>query len=298
MYYYNVNYDVEFDLKIAVPVILTAIGLSGNSWTLFIYTRPCFKNKSVFRYLIISIVSNTLVLISLWPYILFEIFIEYINRTSCKVIQYFGNLFYLYCPWILVVISIDHLFSIKFPNRYKFRRKLKFQAKLLTIIFIIITILTTPFYWYNDVEIILNRTLCSISDPYTQYLVSFSFAFLNLFIPLIIITLCMISICYHVHANKVALLQKRKYSRKVKHIKFMIAVDSFYFICNSPYWIQKMIIDKSASSSYSYYICFIANYFIYVQSSFCFFISYKFNKLFRRHTVFKQCSTNRILPRN
>ena len=133
---------IQLELTLISSVVLTVIGLFGNLLVVYILRKPQFSNKSIFRYLVATSINNCLVLMTLWPYTLSGVYVNFISSISCKFIQYFGYLFYLVCPGILVINSIDRLISVKYPTRYKFRKRKKFQLFVLLTIFICMIILT------------------------------------------------------------------------------------------------------------------------------------------------------------
>jgi hypothetical protein len=289
------------DLILVSAVLLTIFGFLGNSLTVFIFVKPKFSNKSIFRYLTTLSINNCLVLSTMWPFVLSGIHKDYMNSISCKLIQYFGSLFYTACPWILVVSSIDRLIAIKYPLRFIFRKKKKFQVCLLLILFICMIFSNIPIYMYNNFNADSPMDLiCSINDPYIKYKIDQIFSVLTLFIPLIIISLCIIMIWEHLSSNRILFLQNRKKHRqKIESVKLLFALNIFYLICNSPYWIQQIIFDlcllNNNKPPYSTYIYFITNFLTYVQNSFTFFIYIFFNKNFRNYVSFG-FSDNRIVP--
>ena len=103
---------IQLELTLISSVVLTVIGLFGNLLVVYILRKPQFSNKSIFRYLVATSINNCLVLMTLWPYTLSGVYVNFISSISCKFIQYFGYLFYLVCPGILVINSIDRLISV------------------------------------------------------------------------------------------------------------------------------------------------------------------------------------------
>ena len=292
---------IQLELTLISSVVLTVIGLFGNLLVVYILRKPQFSNKSIFRYLVATSINNCLVLMTLWPYTLSGVYVNFISSISCKFIQYFGYLFYLVCPGILVINSIDRLISVKYPTRYKFRKRKKFQLFVLLTIFICMIILNIPFYLYNDVNTDNPiRSICSITDPHIKYNIDQIFSLITLFIPFIITVLSMVLIRNHLSLHRNLFLQNRKKLRqKIEIIKLTFAINIFYLICNAPYWIQEIIFDlydlNGIRQNHSNIIFLITNYFTYVQNSLTFFIFVFFNKKFRSY-VSLSFSNNRIEP--
>jgi hypothetical protein len=113
--------QINFNLTLSTSIIFSVIGLIGNSLSVFIIIKKQFRRVSFFRYLAFSIINDTIVLITMWLYTIPDYFQT--SSIGCKLTQYFGFLFYQFCPWIEVVSSIDRVISVKYPTKYKFRTK-------------------------------------------------------------------------------------------------------------------------------------------------------------------------------
>ena len=53
---------------------------------------------------------------------------------------------------MLVISSLDRLASVKYPDRFLFKNKLKFQILIVSIIFLIFGCLNIPSLVYRDVK--------------------------------------------------------------------------------------------------------------------------------------------------
>ena len=185
---------INFDFTLSVSIILSIIGLIGNSTSIFIITKEQFRRASLFRYLAFSLINDTFVLVTMWLYTLPVVF--QMTSLGCKLTQYFGFLFYQVCPWIIVAGSIDRVFSVKFPTKYKFRTKLKFQ------------IFYMPLYLNYDIQTQLNQTICTINNNHIQFYTDLASFLVSVIIPFIIMIVCTSTIGLHMIKNKKKVITK------------------------------------------------------------------------------------------
>ena len=197
---------INFDFTLSVSIILSIIGLIGNSTSIFIITKEQFRRASLFRYLAFSLINDTFVLVTMWLYTLPVVF--QMTSLGCKLTQYFGFLFYQVCPWIIVAGSIDRVFSVKFPTKYKFRTKLKFQILIITIIFVIVMFLNIPLYLNYDIQTQLNQTICTINNNHIQFYTDLASFLVSVIIPFIIMIVCTSTIGLHMIKNKKKVITK------------------------------------------------------------------------------------------
>ena len=293
---------INYNFILSYSIMLTIVGIIGNSIVFYILTRPKFRNIPIFRYLIVSMVNDTINLITMWPFTLPISFNMNTISINCKLIQYFGYLFYQFCPWIIVVSSLDRLASIKFPTKFQFRKKLKFQAGVLTIIFIFLVFINIPFYFYYDIINISDETLCTTSDRYTQFYIDLANFLVSTIVPFFLMVLCTVIIAYHIIKNKNKLLQNNRsnFHKEMQFVKVMCAMNAFFLICSLPFCIQLLTNDILAINNipniYQSLIFNISDAIEYSQNAFGLFLYLSCNKVFRNHFKTMFFSKNSISP--
>jgi hypothetical protein len=127
--------NIHYYFNLTTAITISIIGLVGNTLVFYILTRPKFLKQSIFRYFLVTTGNNSFVLLTMWFYCMPDLFLMNSNSLSCKLTQYFGYLFYQFCPWIIVLNSFDRYLSVHFPTKFEFRTKLKYQVLALSIIF-------------------------------------------------------------------------------------------------------------------------------------------------------------------
>lgn len=278
-------YDVSSTFYLTSSIVITTVGLIGNLLSLYILSKPQFRDISFFRYLIVTMANDIINLATWWPSIL-----PYQTNTdsvSCKLVTFFGYLFYQFCPWIIVVSSIDRLLSVKYPAKFRFRTKLKYQAALLSVIFGVLVLLNVPFYSYFDIYSISDETTeCSTGDSHIQINLDFAVLLISTVIPFIIMVVCSSVIGRTLITNRARLLQNRKnYQKEFQLINTMHAMNLFFLVCNLPFSIQQLVFDImqifNITSDLQPLVYDITNTISFCKNAFGFFLYVSCNKLFR-----------------
>ena len=293
--------EINNYLNLVAAISLSTIGLIGNIMILLILTKRKFRNVSIFRYSIVSAVNDTLVLATMWPFCLPNGFHMNTYSINCKLIQYFGYLFYQFCPWIIVVSAIDRLLSVKYPTRFLFRTKIRFQATILSSIFITLVLIDIPFYMVYDIQVNGNETYCGSSDIKSQFYIDISSSLISTIIPFASMIFSTTIIGHHFLIKKKQLQQNRKrWHNEVQLVKILLAMNCFFFICNLPFCIQQLTFDGLAINNQTYFyqlfVYNLTNNLIYVHNAFSFFLYLSCNKLFRNHFLVMIGCKNAVGP--
>ena len=83
--------------------VLTIIAIVGNSFVFYILTRPKFLKESVFRYFLVSEVTATLTLVSLWMYNIPTILGWNVPLVYCQSLVYVLYTLYKFYPWVTLL---------------------------------------------------------------------------------------------------------------------------------------------------------------------------------------------------
>ena len=110
---------------IEYPVLVTLpIGIIGNMFSFFIYTRPNLNKKTNtgFLYALLCILN-----------IIFMLHFVFVSRPSslfnyavnlpCGVANYLIRITFCFVPWMQVIISFDRLIAVVFPHKKKYMSK-------------------------------------------------------------------------------------------------------------------------------------------------------------------------------
>ena len=287
--------SLNHNFTLVTSIILTVVGLPGNSITILILSRRKMRNVSMFRYLIVSMVNDSLVLVTMWFSTLPEIFKT--DVTSCKLSLYLSNLFYNCSAWIVILSLTDRLITVKCPTKFKFRSQFKFQFIILFTIFMIMTIATIPFYVYYDIHTQFNLTNCMTRSPQTEFFVEFFGALVGVIIPFFLMIILSAAIGKQLIQRRKNIQNRKKFNKEIRLIKMMIIFSVFFLIFNLPYYIQQLIRDGLSFNDPN---LFISNYIFnfiynvtdklcYVYNSFGFLVCLFSNNVFRKYFFSKFC---------
>ncbi len=284
--------NIHYYFNLTTAITMSVIGLVGNTLVFYILTRPKFLKQSIFRYFLVSTGNNSFVLLTMWLYCMPDLFLMNSNSLSCKLTQYFGYLFYQFCPWIIVLNSFDRYLSVHFPTKFEFRTKLKYQVLALSIIFSLLSLIDLVFFFYYDLQISSNditlRT-CSTSGVFIAFCIDLANLLISTIIPFILMLFFSISTGFYLMDRKSRLHQNKTLKKEKQFLKIMCAMDVFFLLCNLPFCIQMLVFDSLAINdikySYSTFIFDVTNLLIYIQCSCTFFIYLTCNVVFREYFI-------------
>lgn len=125
--------------KIFTPILLT-LGISGNLFSIIIFSQASMKKHTTFKYLLLLSILDLCVLFTgcgdLFLEVYFKINVRLINEFSCKIHSFMVIFFTHSSSMLLVCMSVDRVVVIKM----KMATKLS-SPKVATRIFIAILVL-------------------------------------------------------------------------------------------------------------------------------------------------------------
>ena len=271
---------IIFNINLIATGILTIIGLFGNPYVIYNFTRKQFLKVSIFRYLIASIIADTVNLLSNWPLVFPDVFLINELSLSCKIFNYFFNVPYQVSPWILGWDSIDLYLSIK-GIKSRYRKKFKYQLLAILFIVVFISIANVPLilnYGVDAVEgcMIINAELLIYLDIWN--------GLLSIIIPFIIMCFSAFFIWLELLKKREKLREenKKNYETQVKFFKILCIMDIYLLVCYLPYSIDVIVNDILSINSFSTLSFYIVNCISNVFPACNVLIYFIFNKLFRK----------------
>jgi hypothetical protein len=258
---------------------LTVIGLLGNSFVFYILTRPKFFKKSIYRYMIFETILNTLLVIGAWIYNYPDIFFNS-SLTACKSIIYLSLSIYRLSPWIIALTAIDRYLSVKYPRKFEFRNKFKFQALAIFLVTLAIGLAGTPNILNRTLD--LNQTRCITINQKTQIIMNIVNILLAVLLPILIMSIST-SLIYHQLKIQKKNLNSNNLRKESRLCKVLFSISLFYFICNLPYSVVTLINNLSALPIVGTFSFDIVLFISAIYPSCDFFIYFFTNKLFRSY---------------
>ena len=113
-----VNYLVYVtNAVVYYPVLITLpIGLIGNLFSMYIYSRPNLNKKTNTGFLYSCFCFLNIVLISYFAFVFRASFLfGYSVSGPCGMVTYWLRVIWCTIPWILVFISFDRFVAVVFP---------------------------------------------------------------------------------------------------------------------------------------------------------------------------------------
>jgi hypothetical protein len=216
-------------------IVLTIVGLIGNTIVLHILLKPKFLIDQIFRYYIFTaILDNAIIIMMCLWYIL--ILINW-NKTIlfCKIFKYWLYIFNNFHAWISVITSVDRLLCLKYPTKYIFNKAFKNQAKGIGTTFFLLVFINIPNYIYFGIS---NETKCEIEgNQYGFYNNLFNLLISNL-LPVFIVIILMSVILNELRKKKNIpnktdnnLINLKK---EYRFFKILLTINSFFMIAYLP----------------------------------------------------------------
>jgi hypothetical protein len=236
-----------------LAIIFIVIGLISNPFVLYILTRKKFLKESIFRYFIITVTIDSMNLVG---YCLLAFPIIFQLRPSvlfCQIIEYIGFVLLSFESFINTLNSFDRLFSVKYLRNFLWRKKFKYQAFLVILLFIIASLCNVPYiiYFYDS-----DHTTCGIISEFKNssfvYYYSAIVTF-TLFIPFTIQFFNTIINVHHMIKNKQRLNEtQRNFKREKQYFKNVFIMDFWFFVCYLPMNTLQIIRKKLAIDNVAY----------------------------------------------
>jgi hypothetical protein len=271
------------EIKITLSVAFTSTGLIGNSMVIFILSRPKFRKESLFRYLLIATIVDSIYLFTIWPFS----YHEELNTTieiMCKLGPYITRIIYQLSPWIMITSSLDRYIATKYPTEFMFRKEFKYQALAIIIILFSITFINIPyFYFFKIVRINSNETSCQFENFTTFFYMDLSDALISTIIPFLLMSLFNLLTYKALLKSKKINLRRKKYYKESRFFKVILLMNIFFLTCNFPIFIYVETYDVLGISYFGRPVFFYLTYLTFLYSSLNFFVYFFSNKLFRRY---------------
>ena len=287
------NYDdslFEFSkqFNFITSVIMTSIGLLGNSLSIYIMSRPKLRDITIFRYLMVAMVNDSLVLGTMWISTLPYIFLS--DSLSCKISTYFAYLFQSFSGWILVVSLTDRLISVKYPTKFKFRNVFKYQSLIFITIFTIICLLYVPFSLYFDMYESSNQTSCLTADDQTNFYLNVCSFLIGILFPFILMILLAALIGYQLIKNKRRFNNTKSLYKEKRLITLTVVISIVFLITNLLFYIQWLINQNVYLNGTKFLIYSLSNQLTYFYNTIGFFLCMMSNSVFRQqfYSIFRK----------
>jgi hypothetical protein len=265
--------------------------------------RKQFSKYNIGFYNIYIAVNNNIVII-----LAFLIFysqskdddVQLWSNVACKSINFIFRSLVMYNSWLNVLITVDRLLCIKYPNKYKHIEKRKFIYPILFFLLLGNMICNSPSLLLYVVSIqtynqITNQTLITKKCTSAELAINIRDTLVIIFrilLPFLLMFIFNITIIKNLRRMKNNLNITRELNREYNFSFSIIALNMLFIISLLPNVVTLILLNvvqygyKAQISSKSYAIinfCFSISILIATYSHvFPFLVNLKFNKLFRK----------------
>lgn len=226
-----------------IDVFISLIGIVGNVLFICLYLRHSCRKLSHSYYALAKAFGDTFVLIyqfKNWADVVWEAPLDKVNEFFCKADEYLFYTAIISCSCFLVLISVDRLMTIVYPNRFKFLKNRQVQAILILTAIAIgasANVILLRDYTYNIRQ---NRTTC-VTPRQTITIHSGTYLGCNVFIIFLINNALIIRLITFILASRkkvfvnVASRKDKTYSTKDKKFAISsIGLSLVAFVCKLP----------------------------------------------------------------
>lgn len=135
----NYNQKVNYVFQ-CLTFVVCVIGIVGSVLLVVVFMRQSLRKYSYSFYSHMKAYADILILlfgIRNWVRYVFGLNLDTVNWLFCalfnKYLIYIGTIMSI---WLMAVITLDRLVTIKYPHRFEFSKKRWFQATLVLVIFV------------------------------------------------------------------------------------------------------------------------------------------------------------------
>jgi hypothetical protein len=284
------------DIIIYAGLPFTIIGIIGNILNLIIFTREKFRKLSIGFYLSCLSASDIFqtYLVLCFYFQKYDIILENTSKFMCKLHNYLYATLPLISAWIIVIVAVDRLISVKFIHATKWTNKRACQVFIVLTILVIIALLNLHCFIIYDLKPNeLNENVCVVSNE--NFVLSQRFIFYNCLVsitlvPFTIMTICTCSTITTLISSRKRINNGKSLERETRFAILLVVLNIVFLIFYVPVCLAMVINDREYSTNMNlnkqlfdlaYVIFYLAVYFRHAHSSFQFFIYLAINKTFR-----------------
>ena len=289
-----------FVYYLMVPIALS-FGFFGNLMGISVMTRKNMKKIGPVHIYRLMFMSDSLFMLQMVNPFLYNIFgknLMTLSDISCKLFAYLTFGLFTLTPMLLIYISIEKLFSIKYPTKKFLMRKKKSQFGFTLFILTAGLLAFSPTFFYTG-NVTFSRsnnqtfTYCTFNNAFGQKVVTITNLVIRVFIAYGVMTLCSVLLIASIFKMRRRIVRNflshsnmnlnKKYRRDIKLATTSLMLNAVYLILNVPisikisfpeYFISQV---TTASLQYLFYSGFCLNFYLLLIS----------NKLTRKELIEK-----------
>ena len=192
-------------------LILTLLGLVGNSLSLITVTSKHCKKSSFTLYLgALAVVDSCVLILTLvqtWVFTAYEVDLGQYGAVTCKFFLFSLVLLSAVSSWLVIAVTAERVAATTYPHRFKTIYSACFGIRVVGILFVCMSLLFAHLLYGMEYTYVEQHPLCVYVDSAYKYFKRYFFVWIDSIIffvlPIIIIT-----------AGNIVILIKVRNSRK------------------------------------------------------------------------------------
>jgi hypothetical protein len=286
--------------NMATSIIITIIGVFGNSISLYIFLSKDFRHQSMNRWLAALTLTDLICVLLVWPQNVPSTYEP--TPFNCKFVMFIVLHTYTLCAMLITITSIDRMLAVVYPTRFLIRKKIWCQATVLLLTCIFTAVVNSPYLVYYDVVQQDNQTICHYNTPFVNFYLDIFLLFIYLVIPVAIIMTCTIAISHRLSSLKFKSGRLTNSHKDTYLTKTLFGACLFFFVMNAPVNIGVIFTDYNIFFGHdineNIFIYNCLNFFSLLHNSCPFLVYLICNKLFRMKFFSLFVFKKRVHPTN
>ncbi|XP_060569309.1 FMRFamide peptide receptor frpr-18-like [Ruditapes philippinarum] len=252
---------------LSTPVIVL-VGIIGNVLSFLVMKTKTLRRKTYSHYLCALAVLDTFTLIFRQVESVDEYFVSYrktkgifqnFDDGSCKLYNFLAHVITLMCSWLVVFMAVERVVAVRYPFKRVYFRRETGAGVAICILFVVVC-LTQSFRLFMIEHIVYDEQNnihdCLASDMYIEIYTSLDVYFflwaLVFVLPVVLITVCNITVICHIIRVRKDLRMKDDYLtykvdrarwRRNRSTVMLLIVTFLYIITLLPLFTLSLIVD-------------------------------------------------------
>ena len=223
---------LEVFVYYALPMLILTVGLCGNLIALRVLEDKKLKKIGpLFMYRLMFVLDSLFLLCIFVIFFAkgFQLSLYLISELSCKLFFYIGQSAAFYSPLILVYISLDRVFSLKYYSKRLLLKKFIFQY-----IFVLFFVTFNYFYYvpvFLNYKLSSNKTECYLFGSNPEIVIYMNIVYLLvLFSVILVLSFFLIYLIFASHQRAESNYTKKQNRQFKKDLRMAISSVCFNFL--------------------------------------------------------------------
>ena len=261
-------------MSLIVPAGMFVFGTFSNLIVFLVYIRKQFE-KNPRNFFCVLALNDIFSLFTSLSYNFANVGINFLfsSLMTCQFFHFLGYFFPAISSWLLVLINIERLISIKY-RKITWLYRFKFQAFIVFIVYFWNLIVYSFFFYFTKISLYeldgnSSKLYCEF-DSFESTIILSSLDLINsTLFPFLIMIICSSNIIKWLRKNRKRVVKnKAKQKRDRRFSAIIVCLSISFFVFNFPICVYNFIIRSYSIISFVildfYYFQYIFNIFVYI----------------------------------